>query len=81
MITTRGSIFTVYTLGQSLHVTATATNVLDTARLKSTFEVTPQFVTPAVTNDFFNPGSVAEVSERFSSPTNYATTIISSEFD
>ncbi len=81
MITTRGSIFTVYALGQSLHVTATATNVLGTARLKSTFEMTPQFVTPAVTNDFFNPGSVAEVSQRFSSPTNYATTIISSEFE
>ena len=81
MITTRGSIFTVYALGQSLHVTATATNVLGTARLKSTFAMTPQFVTPAVTNDFFNPGSVAEVSQRFSSPTNYATTIISSEFE
>ncbi len=81
MITPRGSIFTVYAVGEVLQVTATSTNVLGTARLKSTFEMTPQFVTPAATNDFFNPASVAEVSQRFSPPTNYATTIISSEFE
>jgi hypothetical protein len=81
MITPRGSVFTVYAIGQALQIAGNKTNVLGTARLKSTFEMTPQFVSSAATNDSFNPGSVAEVSQRFSSPTNYATTIISSEFE
>jgi hypothetical protein len=81
MITTRGSIFTVYVIGQSLQITSTATNVLGTSRLRSTFELTPQFVSPAATNDAFDPASVVEVNQRFSPPTNYTTQVISSSFE
>lgn len=81
MITTRGSIFTAYVIGQSLQVTPTATNVLGTARLKSTFEMTPQFPSPGATNDAFNPASTTQVNQRFSPPTNYTTQVISSSFE
>lgn len=81
MITTRGSIFTVYAIGQALQVSATSTNVTGTTRVKSTFEMTPQFVGPGATNDSFNLGSPASVNQRFSAPTNYTTRVISSTYD
>jgi len=87
MITTRGSVFTVYAIGQALQIPTNAsgaplaTNVLGTTRVKSTFEMTPQFISPAATNDAFNPASVAGVNQRFSPPTNYTTRIISSTYD
>lgn len=88
MITTRGSVFTVYAIGQALQVPTNAsgapiaTNVLGTARVKTTFEMTPQFINPlTATNDAFNPASVAGVNQRFSAPTNYTTRVISSTYD
>jgi len=87
MITTRGSVFTVYAIGQALQIPTNAsgapiaTNVLGTARVRSTFEMTPQFISAAATNDAFNPASVAGVNQRFSPPTNYTTRIISSTYD
>ncbi len=87
MITTRGSVFTVYAIGQALQIPTNAsgaplaTNVLGTASLKSTFEMTPQFISAAATNDAFNPASVAGVNQRFSPPTNYTTRVISSTYD
>jgi hypothetical protein len=87
MITTRGSVFTVYAIGQALQIPTNAsgaplaTNVLGTARVKSTFEMTPQFISAAATNDAFNPASVAGVNQRFSPATNSTTRIISSTYD
>lgn len=79
MITTRGSVFTVYAIGQSLQTTATSTNVLSTCRLKTTFELIPQFANPSQAfDDSFSPANAAN---RFVAPTNYQVRIISSQYD
>lgn len=78
MITTRGSVFTVYAIGQSLQ----GTNVTGTARLKQTFEISPVFGNPATaTNDFFNPASIPAIGTRFVAPTNYTTRVIATSYD
>jgi PilX N-terminal len=79
MITTRGSIFSAYIVGQSLQVVGTTTNILSTSRLRSTFEIIPQFANPTTsTNDNF---TIPEVSERFAAPTNYSIRSISRFYD
>ncbi len=79
MITTRGSVFTAYVVGQALQESATQTNVLSACRLKTTFELVPQFADEVVaTDDFFAPGAAAS---RFVAPTNYQTRILSSSYD
>jgi len=79
MLTTRGSIFTAYTIGQTLQVTPSGTNVGSTCRLKRTFEIIPQFENVAsATNDLFKP---EEVSSRFVAPTNYQVRVIRSEYE
>ena len=79
MITTRGSVFTVYAIGQSLQTTATSTNVLSTCRLKTTFQLIPQFANPSQAfDDSFSPANAAN---RFVAPTNYQVRIISSQYD
>jgi hypothetical protein len=79
MITTRGSVCTVYAIGQSLQITATSTNVLSSARVKTTFELVPQFANPSQAfDDSFAPANAAS---RFVAPTNYNTRIISSTYD
>lgn len=79
MITTRGSIFTVYVLGQALEVTSVATNVVSSARMKQTFQVEPQFATADAFDDNFNPASAVRVARRFASPTNFTVNILASE--
>jgi hypothetical protein len=79
MITPRGSIFSIYAIGQALQVQGATTNVLSTARSKTTFEVIPQFA-PTATNDAFFPDS-GGISARFAPPTNYSTRILSAEYD
>jgi hypothetical protein len=79
MITPRGSIFSVYAIGQALQVQGAITNVLSTARSKTTFEMIPQFA-PAATNDAFSPAG-GGISARFAPPTNYTTRILSAEYD
>ena len=81
MITTRGSIFTVYVMGQALEVTAQATNVLSSARLKRTFEVMPQFPTVDSLDDNFNPDVAVRVARRFAAPTNFAVSVAASEIE
>jgi hypothetical protein len=82
MITTRGSVFTVYAIGQSLRVTANSTNITGTVRLKSTFEVAPQFQFPTdARDDAFDPGNAVRVTRRFLPPTNYTTKVLSSTYD
>ena len=82
MITTRGSVFTVYAIGQSLRVTTNSTNITGTVHVKSTFEMTPQFISSVgATNDAFNLGSAASVNQRFSAPTNYSTRILTTTYD
>lgn len=79
MITTRGSVFSAYVVGQSLQVVGASTNVLSTARMRSTFEIIPQFASPTIaTNDNFSMGQIAE---RFAAPTNYSVRVISSFYD
>ena len=80
MITPRGSVFTVYAIGQTLQVAGNKTNVLSTVRLKQTFELTPQFPTSDVFNDTFDP-SPTRISRRFAAPTNYTARTISSSYD
>jgi len=79
MMTTRGSIFTAYAVGQALQVTGSTTNVLSTARTRATFEIVPQFASPAVAmrDDF----ALSDASVRFAAPTNYAVRVLSSSYD
>lgn len=84
MITTRGSIFTVYVIGQSIQMTNFSTNVvvLDTRRIKKTFELLPQFQYPAEsTNDLFYPRESTQTIRRFLAPTNYDTRVLSTVVD
>lgn len=79
MITTRGSVFTVYAIGQSLQVRTNSTNVLGTARVRMTFELTPTSPSPAaVVTDTPN---ALQLEGRFRPLTNYVTRIISSFYD
>lgn len=79
MITTRGSVFTVHTVGQAVRVSATATNVLSTARLRTTFEISPDFSDwNAATNDAFSPENATN---RFAAPTNYSVKTLNSFHD
>ncbi|MBE2180361.1 MAG: hypothetical protein IAE97_07805 [Chthoniobacterales bacterium] len=87
MVTTRGSVFTVYAIGQALQVSTNAagvpiaTNVRGTARVKSTFEITPQFANAAnATNDAFTTNAI-QAGARFQRPTNYATRVLASFYD
>lgn len=77
MITTRGSIFSVYAIGQTLQ----GTNVTGTARLKQTFQIEPQFATADAFDDNFNPGQAVRVSRRFAAPTNYTTRVMQTSYD
>lgn len=78
MLTTRGSIFTVYVIAQSIQVTGSITNVTSTARLRQVFQLEPLGVN---TDDTFNPAAAAEVDARFSRPTGYAVRILSTSYD
>jgi len=77
MITTRGSIFSVYAIGQTLQ----GTNVTGTARLKQTFQIEPQFATADAFDDNFNPGQAVRVSRRFAAPTNYTIRVLATSYD
>jgi hypothetical protein len=72
LITTRGNIFTVYAVGQSLNPQSTGTPIVtSTSQLKVTFRIDPVWNagTPA---DPFDPTSNA----RFSKPDHYAIKIL-----
>jgi hypothetical protein len=75
MLTTRGSIFTVYVIGQSIQTTATTTNVASTSRLRQVFQLEPQGLN---TNDAFDP---AAPGARFGKPTGYDVRILSTSYD
>lgn len=77
MITTRGSVFSVYAIGETLQ----GTNVTGTARLKQTFEIIPQFPTADAFNDNFNPSQAIRVSRRFAAPTNYTVRVLATSYD
>jgi hypothetical protein len=82
MITTRGSVFTVYAIGQALQVASSATNVLSTARLRQTFQIEPKFqFTGDYGNDSFSPGQSLRVTRRFSAPTNYTVRVLATSYD
>ena len=81
MITTRGSIFTVYAVGQALQATTQVTNVLSSVQLKQTFEISPQYSAPDVAfNDSF-PLTGSGLSRRFRPPTNYTVRVLATSYD
>jgi hypothetical protein len=82
MITTRGSVFTVYAIGQTLQVASSVTNVLSTARLRQTFQIEPKFqFTGDYGNDSFSPAQSLRVTRRFSAPTNYTVRVLATSYD
>jgi hypothetical protein len=77
MITTRGSVFTVYAIGQALQ----GTNVTSAARMKQTFQIEPVFDDPAASvNDLF-PVDSDSIESRFAAPTNYTVRILATAYD
>jgi hypothetical protein len=77
MITTRGSVFTVYAIGQTLQ----GTNVTGTARMKQTFQIEPVFQDPAdAFNDAF-PIDGGGIQRRFAPPTNYTLRVLATSYD
>lgn len=75
MLTTRGSIFSVYVIGQAIQVTGSSTNVASTSRLRQVFELEPQGLS---SNDSFDP---TDPGSRFSRPTGYDVRILSTSYD
>jgi hypothetical protein len=76
MITTRGSVFSVYAIGETLQ----GTNVTGTARLKQTFEIIPQFPTADAFNDNFALNAT-RISRRFAPPANYTVRVLATSYD
>ena len=75
MTTTRGSVFSVYAIGETLQ----GTNVTSTARLKQTFEVIPQFAASALNDSF--AVDAAGIAARFAAPTNYTVRVLATSYD
>jgi hypothetical protein len=75
MLTTRGSVFSVYAIGEALQ----GTNVTSTTRLKQTFEVIPQFAASALNDSF--PLTTAGITNRFAPPTNYTVRVLATSHD
>jgi hypothetical protein len=78
MLTTRGSVFTVYVIGEAIQITGTTTNVASTSRLRQVFELEPQGLN---TDNLFTPTSAADVSARFGRPTGFNVRILSTSYD
>ncbi len=78
MLTTRGSVFTVYVIGQAIQITGTTTNVESTSRLRQVFQLEPQGLN---TNDAFDPSNATDISSRFGKPTSYNVRILSTSYD
>jgi hypothetical protein len=77
MITTRGSVFTVYSIGQTLQ----GTNVTGVARMKQTFQIEPVFQDPAgAFNDAFAVDSDG-IQRRFAPPINYTLRVLATSYD
>jgi hypothetical protein len=78
MLTTRGSVFTAYVIGQSLQTTSTSTNVTSTTRLRQMFQLEPNGLN---VNDSFNPADSVDISARFSKPSRYDVRILRTSYD
>jgi hypothetical protein len=79
MLTTRGSVFTVYAIGQTL---APDGRVSGTARLKQVVEFTPVYTNaPAAFADNFDPSVPEAVADRFAPPVNYSISVLSSAYE
>lgn len=81
MVTPRGSVFSVYVVGQALQVNGSVTNVLSSARLKETFRLDPVMPSTVSTNDNFDPADSAAVAQRFASVTNFTFDVLSKFYD
>jgi hypothetical protein len=79
MLTTRGSVFTVYAIGQTL---APDGRVSGTARLKQVVEFTPVYTNaPAAFTDNFDPNDAQAVATRFAPPVSYSFSVLSSAYE
>jgi hypothetical protein len=78
MLTTRGSIFTTYVIGQAIQVTGSSTNVSSTSRMRQVFELKPNGLD---LNDTFNPVDSSEIFSRFGRPSGYDVHILSTFYD
>jgi hypothetical protein len=78
MLTTRGSVFTVYVVGQAIQTTGTTTKVTSASRLRQVFALEPLGLD---TNDDFNPTSATDISARFGRPSGYKVRILSTFYD
>lgn len=82
LITPRGSVFSVYVVGEALQVSGSTTNVVGSVRLKETFQLEPVFPNGAAsTSDSFDAASAAAVTSRFAPVTNYTLKVLSSTYD
>lgn len=69
-------------LADALLVTNNSTNVQASVRMKQTFEIVPQFASPAdASNDAFDPASPEAVARRFAAPTNFSVNILQTSFE
>jgi hypothetical protein len=75
MLATRGSVYTVYVIGQSIQTAGTITNVTSSSRLRQVFQLVPMGLN---TNDAFDP---ADPASRFDKPTGYEVRILSTSYD
>lgn len=76
MLTMKGNTFTVYTIGQCLtQLPNGELKPIATSTRKTTFRLQPSYSSSNLT---FDPSNSVSVGNRFSSPTNYAISIISS---
>lgn len=76
MITTRGSVFSVYAIGETLQ----GANVTSTARIKQIFEIIPQFPTADAFNDNFAINAT-RIYRRFAAPPNFSASVLSTQLE
>ena len=75
LITTRGSVFTVYAMGQSVTETSSGRKVYGPkCRRKVTFELVPEWDPPL--DDQFDPSDAAAVASRFRPPDRYRVQVL-----
>jgi len=75
LVTTRGSVFSVYAIGQAIVETpGGGKRVRATARLRITFELVPEWNPPL--DDAFDPGNEAAVAARFRKPDRFRVRVL-----
>jgi hypothetical protein len=78
LITTRGNIFTVYAVGQSLTPQSGGASpiVTSTSQLKVTFRIDPVWNVTPPNDPSWDPTSASDVTKRFKTPDKYAIKVL-----